>query len=302
MRLILLAQLVYAVGRLHRHGRVFGDLSFKNAVFTVDPPRIMLLDCDSTADLRDLGRKQSSTPFWDPPECPINPAPGQLRQQDLQDTVTDAYKLGLAILRCLTPGKGSSTARSSDRLYGELDQTGIQLVTRALSADRDVRPTAKELYAYLERLVSQLAAAPNVILAKLTTPFRSRRQDVRIEWQVNNADTIEISVGDGYRAVIDPVNYPSGIGFRADSAGSVSIRACNRFGSASADLGKLTFFERSPLEASVSPLDVSVKCTPLSQINATEEYSLALSSLAELPEVAMLGEKLRISHSSDTIE
>ena len=298
----MLAQLVYAIGRLHKHGWVFGDLSFKNAVFTVDPPRVMLLDCDGAADLRDFGRRQSSTPYWDPPECPINPPPGQVRRQDLQDAVTDAYKLGLAILRCLTPGKGSSTTRSSDRLGHDLDPAGTRLVARALSADRTARPTAKELYAYLERLVSRVAAAPNVILAKLTTPFRSRCQDVRIEWRVDNADTIEISVGDGYRTAIDPINYPNGIGFRADSAGSVSIRVCNRFGSVSADLGKLTFFEHSPLEASVSPLEVSVKCTPLSQIDATEEYSLALSSLAEFPEVAMLGEKLQIPHSFDIIE
>ena len=37
------------------------------------PPRVMLLDCDGAAALSDTGRKQSSTPFWDPPEC----APGR---------------------------------------------------------------------------------------------------------------------------------------------------------------------------------------------------------------------------------
>ena len=71
---VLLAQLVYAIGRLHKHGWVFGDLSFKNAVFALDPPRMMLLDCDGAADLRDLGPQAgASTPCWDPPECPHRP-------------------------------------------------------------------------------------------------------------------------------------------------------------------------------------------------------------------------------------
>jgi hypothetical protein len=98
-RLILLAQLVYIIGRLHKHGWVFGDLSFNNAVFALNPPRVMLVDCDGAASLADLGRQQGSTPFWDPPE-----------NAGLQDKQTDCYKLGLAILRCLTPGKGASTA------------------------------------------------------------------------------------------------------------------------------------------------------------------------------------------------
>jgi serine/threonine protein kinase len=98
-RLTLLAQLVYAVGRLHKRGWVFGDLSFKNAVFAVDPPRMMLIDCDGAASVKDPRRKQAHTPFWIPPEC--EKTPGAV-YADIQDTVTDVYKLGLAILRCLS--------------------------------------------------------------------------------------------------------------------------------------------------------------------------------------------------------
>ena len=61
-RLLLLAQLVYAIGRLHRHGWVFGDLSFRNVVFALDPPRIMLLDCDGAAAVADAGGN-SPRPF-----------------------------------------------------------------------------------------------------------------------------------------------------------------------------------------------------------------------------------------------
>ena len=297
-RLILLAQLVYAIRRLHEHAWVFGDLSFKNAVFALDPPRLMLIDCDGAAALADRNRKQPSTPFWDPPECQIASPHGQ---QVLQDTITDTYKLGLAILRCLTPGKGASSSRAIGRLVGELDTEGTDLIAGALAVDRASRPTAKELHSYLERLVFQHAAAPIVILAKLATPFRSRSQDVRIEWRVDNATIIEVSVGGSYRVEIDPMHYPNGVGFRTDSAGSVSICARNRFGFVSVDFGQLTFFERAPLEASVSSLEVSAECMPSSQINAIEEYSLALFAATKLPDIAALGAELPIMQL-DTID
>ena len=112
-RLLLLAQLAYLIGLLHKNGWVFGDLSFENIVFALDPPRLMLLDCADASPLSDPARQQSSAPYWDPPECPISPPPGQRRQQYLQDTVTDTYKLGLAGL-----------ALPHSRQRGTLEQIG----------------------------------------------------------------------------------------------------------------------------------------------------------------------------------
>jgi hypothetical protein len=100
-RLILLTKLACAIGLLHQHDWVFGNLNFSNVAFALDPPRLMLIDCDNAAALADLRRRQPSTVFWDPPECPIIPRSTKWRQQELQDTVTDVYKLALAILRCL---------------------------------------------------------------------------------------------------------------------------------------------------------------------------------------------------------
>lgn len=154
-RLILLAKLAWAISLLHKHDWVFGDLNFTNMAFALDPPRLMLIDCDNTAALADVGRSQPSTPFWDPPECPTSPRLTEWRQQELQDTVTDVYKLGLAILRCLTPGKGAATSSNVNRLAGELDGEGIGLLARALSADGASRPTANELYTYLAGVISR---------------------------------------------------------------------------------------------------------------------------------------------------
>ena len=190
---MLLAQLVYAIGRLHKHGWVFGDLSFKNAAFALDPPRMMLLDCDGAASLTDQPRKQASTPFWDPPECSAGRR--TVQRQDLQDTLTDVYKLGLAILRCLIPGKGVASTRNPDRLTGQLDAEGAALVTRALDEDRSGRPTAKEVYAYLYKVVSPQVNAPEVRDARLVTPLCPRGMDARVEWQIGNADEVTVTAG-----------------------------------------------------------------------------------------------------------
>ena len=193
-RLTLLAQLAYIIAWLHEHGWVFGDISFKNAVFAVGPPRMMLLDCDGAAALTDFDRRQISTPMWDPPECHIGPASNQLfsvavsafsrragprswragprSEQTLQDTITDVYKLGLAILRCLTPGKGAVSSRTVGRLAGELDAEGTDLVTRALSAYRASRPTARELYTYLYGVLSPSDQAVLPRIDALRRPVR----------------------------------------------------------------------------------------------------------------------------------
>lgn len=263
-RLILMAQLVYILGRLHRHGWVFGDLSFRNVVFATDPLRLMLIDCDGAAALSDRSRNQSSTPFWDPPECPLTPLPGQ--PQPLQDDVTDTYKLGLAVLRCLTPGQGASSSRAVSRLGSELDQQGNDLVARALSADRRLRPTAKELYVYLRRVVLPKIAPPEVVFARLATPFRPRGMDARVEWHIRHATELMIFAGNGHRWDVDLAKNPKGYAFRPDESGPVSIEARNRFGAVRVDLGELTLYE-------LPPFTVDLNYLPRPQVPALDAFS-----------------------------
>jgi hypothetical protein len=242
-RLILLGKLVYAVGRLHKHGWVFGDLSFRNAAFALNPPRIMLLDCDGAASLKDPARKQASTPNWDPPECPIMVPPGQHRQQNQQDDVTDVFKLGLAILRCLTPGKGMTSTRNPDRLAGVLDGEGIALVRRALGANRADRPTAKELYAYFYEVVSPQVRPPEVRYARLVTPLCARGMDVLIEWQIRNAEELALTVGNTGAQTVDLSRNPDGYVIRKPESGPVFIEVTNRFGTLRVDLGDISLYE-----------------------------------------------------------
>jgi hypothetical protein len=266
-RMLLLAQLVYVIGRLHKHGWVYGDLSFKNAVFAEDPPRVMLLDCDGAAALADTARTQASTPYWDPPECPIRPAAGQPRQQDRQDTVTDVYKLGLAILRCLSPGKGAGTTRSASRLDHELDAEGISLVARALNADRATRPAARDLYAYLYKTASPRITAPEITVARLVTPVVPRGLDARIEWEISGATSATVQAGNNYHAQVDLAAHPQSYAFRADESGPVTLEVSNQFGIITADLGELTVYE-------LPAFSVTCDHLPRPEVAAFEAFSL----------------------------
>lgn len=240
-RLVLLAQLVYDIARLHRQDWVYGDLSFKNAAFAISPPRMILLDCDGAADLHNPHRKQSHSLGWDPPEC---------AQRNVQNKATDVYKLGLAILRCLNPGQGAATMRDPGRVVGKLDAAGAALIARAVGADPARRPTAKELYAYLRGTVAARIAPPEVITAWLATPLRVRGMDARVEWQIANVTEVTIRVGASAPMTV-PVaanGRPQLHVFPARESGPVTIEAENRYGAVRADLGELVLYEIPPFD------------------------------------------------------
>ena len=163
-RLLLMTQLAFAFAVLHKQDWVIGDFSFQNAAFALDPPRLLLIDCDDAASLSDQERRQPHTPQWAPPECQGS---GAHRHQDHQ---TDVYKLGLAIVRYLRPEKGATTTFDPERLVGILDSTGLSLVRSALSEDRDARPTAREIFEYLKRFTDPMIASPVINYAELITP------------------------------------------------------------------------------------------------------------------------------------
>jgi hypothetical protein len=295
-RLVLLAHLVYAIGRLHRHGWVFGDVSASNAVFSLSPLRLMLIDCDGAAELSDRKRKQYSTPLWDPPECPLEPVPGQAGTQDLLDHETDVYKIGLAILRCLTPGKGAASARRPTRIDDELDATGQALLARALGGNRKDRPVAKDLYGYLRQLVLPMIAVPEVLAARLVTPVVVRGQDARVEWQIKGATHVLLSSGNGTSLSVDLTRHPDGYVFRPDASGPVTLEAGNRFGSVVADLGELVLYELPAFDLDLSKLPwPRVPALPpftvgqLSRAAASRPHAAQAPVLPPLPDLRTFG-------------
>ena len=169
----------------------------------------------------------------------------------MQDKATDVYKLGLAILRCLNPGKGAATMKDPSRLVGQLDQAGVDLIARALDQDPARRPTAKELYAYLRGVVASRIAPPEVIAARLATPMRVRGMDARVEWQIANVSEVTIRVGTNAPMTV-PVTVMGGPqlhAFPARDSGPVTIEARNRYGAVRVDLGDLELYEIPAVQA-----------------------------------------------------
>lgn len=255
-REMLLAKLCYAIGRLHRHGWVFGDVSLSNAVFALDPPRLMLVDCDAAAPQSDGRRSQGHTPFYEPPECLNDRA-------RLQDAMTDVYKLGLCILRCLSPGKGAATTRNPGRLAATHSPEFVKLIERAISPDRTVRPTAKDLYVSLSTLVEDRIEVPEVE-AWLEQDTYLRGQDARILWRVSGALTATISAANGLELTVDLSVHPDGYSFRPLASGPVTLTVGNDFGGVvEVDLGHLELFEIPPFApAQISLPPVSYTTLP----------------------------------------
>jgi hypothetical protein len=239
-RFFLMLQLVYAVAWLHNQGWVFGDLSFTNAAFGLNPPMLMLFDCDEAVELADPGREpQPHSPNWYPPECVGS-------QPHPQDAKTDVYKLGLAIVRCMKPGKGAGTTADVKRLTGILDTEGIDLLTRVLSADRTERPPARELFLYLKGLIDPRMVPPQIIDAELITPLVPRRSEARIRWQIEKADDVQVLLGEGSPHPVTTVrlaDHPSGCVFPALRCGTVTVQAINNYGTATQVIGDLARFK-----------------------------------------------------------
>jgi serine/threonine protein kinase len=240
-RLVLIARLVYDIGRLHKHGWVYGDLSLMNAAYALSPPRLILLDCDGAASLTDIGRKQSHSIGWKPPEC---------AQVNIQDRETDVYKLGLAIMRFLNPGVEDISTKTDRRLIaGRLDPAGAGLVERAVGTDRSARPTAKELYAYLHAVVAARVAPPEVVAARLATPLRVRGMDARVELEIKNVPEVTIRVGANPPQTVQTNGQPQvHIVHSPQTSGPVTIEAANRYGAVRVDLGELTLYELPPFD------------------------------------------------------
>jgi hypothetical protein len=236
-RLALLAQLVYCVARLHKRNWIFGDISFSNAAYAINPPRMILLDCDGATNVAQAAlRPAVSTLSWEPPEC---------AQLNFASKATDVYKLGLAILRCLNPEGAGATIKDPKRLVGQLDAAEVALMERVLNPDPALRPQAKELYHRLQAALNARITPPEVLTAQLLTPVRPRGTDARVQFAVRNVPEVTITVGGGAPMTV-PVGMPGQPqvhAFPVQVSGRVVLEAKNRFGTVPVDLGQLELFE-----------------------------------------------------------
>jgi hypothetical protein len=272
-RLFLMAQLVYAIAWLHKQGWVFGDLSFTNVAFVMfpDAPRLLIFDCDDAVELSDPQRgEQPHSPHWVPPECLSNPpAP--------QDKVTDVYKLGLAIVRCLKPGDGTTTTYDVGRLADILDGEGMRLLTRTLSEVPAERPAAKELFTYLDRVATPRMVPPVIAHAELVTPVLPPNANARIHWQIEGAEEINVFLGENAREKVwtaTSATPPGQCAFPLTRSGEVTVEAKNRYGTATRVIGDVALFE-------ISQFSLDPATLPRPDVPVVPDYTAA--PLPDLP-------------------
>lgn len=247
MRLAMAARLAYAIEIVHRHPVVFGDLHTKNAVAATKPfARVLLVDCDSVANLSDNGRVQLDGPHFKAPEI-------LAKQQKLQDQKTDVYKLGLCIIRILSPGKGATQQTdpvNPTAIRGLLDLEGITLLRRAAGRDRAARPTAAELREYLVRRVYGLVQLPELTAVALSHRVALRGSDVFVRWDQRHGTEVRIFGAAGWVLDgIDPVRHAAGYPIKPPTAGPIDVEVWNKHGpSARLRAGYLDYYELPALD------------------------------------------------------
>jgi len=169
------------------HGELnvaFGDISHSNAVFWIGiEPTVMFIDCDAVRVVGSgTAAPQLNTPDWDPPEGP-----------DALGKPTDLYKLGLFVLRCLTPDNNCSVNRDPAHARGALDAAGLQMLTAAIRGPVDQRPSAAEWLRYLRRALGETLNPPTLTQVELDRTIVAAGQPVTLRWSAQDADTIEFS-------------------------------------------------------------------------------------------------------------
>ncbi|MBP2333909.1 hypothetical protein JOF41_000087 [Saccharothrix coeruleofusca] len=228
---------------------VFGDINPKNAVFRLDArPMVMFLDCDAVRPAGVVAKvKQLDAPDWVPPEG------GNLT------LATDRYKLGLFVLRCLSPGAWSSVNTDPAAAARLLDAEGLSMLGRALSGDPEGRPSARDWELHLRRLLGEAVAPPELGAVAVDRELVLRGQPVVVEWEALEAKEVEIT--SGTRVVrVDGRRGRGRTSVPLDESGPVRVRAINDLGSDERHVGPVTVLPppaRQPLTVPVPQLSWS---------------------------------------------
>jgi hypothetical protein len=205
---------------LHALGIVFGDVNAKNELFRLgSEPMVMFVDCDAVRKAGSVPvMAQLNAPDWEPPEGV------------LLSSSTDLYKLGLFILRCLTPGAGSSLNRDPATAAGVLDSAGLQMLTWALRGRSDGRPTASQWWQYLCRTLGQPDGPPRLHTVDVGRTLVVAGRPVSVQWVADDAVEVEIS-GPGCAPVHADARGGSAL-VHPDRSGVLYVTVRNDFGEA----------------------------------------------------------------------
>lgn len=247
------------------HGELdvaFGDINARNALFRLGAdPTIMLIDCDAVRVRGHMATvAQLNAPDWDPPEG------AQVLSQS-----TDLYKLGLFVLRCVTPREFSSVNRDPEAARGALDTAGLDLLRAALSGPAHDRPSAERWYRYLRRRLGEALEPPRLVRIEADRTIVAAGESVTLTWAAEEADVVKLS-GVG----ISPTSVPgiSGTGsvtLRPTRTGTVTVVACNALGADELRTGPIAVFD----VASFVDLPVPMPGLDLPRLTPTELPSVA---------------------------
>lgn len=230
------ATLAFLHGEL---GVVFGDINARNAVFRLDAePAVMFVDCDAVRPTGDMAAvPQLNAPDWDPPE-----GAGELTKS------TDLYKLGLFILRCLTPDNGSSINRDPNQARGALDARGLSLLRAAIRGPADQRPSAEQWHRYLRRALGEALAPPRLERVDLDRTIVPAGEPLTLSWSAEEADTVEAS-GVGVATTSVPGLPGSGtIVLRPTRTGTITVTVRNQLGEHSVRTEPVAVFDVASFE------------------------------------------------------
>jgi hypothetical protein len=219
----------------------FGDISPNNELYRIHPePSIVFIDCDGVRPVGEAGA-QCNTPDWIPPEG------------DVLSVSSDRYKLGLFILRCLSPGEGGSVLVDPARIGIRLDTVGSTMLTRALDRDERRRPSAHDWYVHLSRLLGHPVDPPKLSHVRLDEKSVLRGRPCTLSWKATDAISIEVRFG----TQVLTIDGRAGGGILPISlteTGFVHVRAVNDAGSDQKTLGPVAVVvppEQKPIPVAI---------------------------------------------------
>jgi hypothetical protein len=212
-----------------RLGIVFGDVNAKNELWRLgERPMVMFLDCDAVRPRGSVAAtKQLNAPDWDPPE------------RTALNRTTDLYKLGLFVLRALTPAKQASTRRDPAAAAGVLDGAGLDLLSRAVGPVPQARPSAWDWTVYLSRLLGDPVAPPSLDVVSLDRRVVLTGHPVEVRWRATGAVWLDIVVPGGVVRV-DGRQGTGAASIVPSHTGPVVVRVGNDYGTAERPLGTVT--------------------------------------------------------------
>lgn len=250
---------------------VFGDINARNELYRLDgPPSVMFIDCDGVRTIGSVHTGQLNAPDWEPPGGRATPL----------GLFTDRYKLGLFVLRALTPGAQTSTRTDPHGAAGVLDTAGLDLLSRALDPHPDTRdrPTAEAWWRYFSLLLGDPVDPPVLTSVRLEHDYVLAGEPAALHWAADNALTIDVTVG-GRTTTFD-ATAGSGV-MRIDvdrSTARIDVVAANRFGEDASSVGPVAVIPPPQLD----PLPLLVPDLPRLAGPAFEIPEPALPRVPEL--------------------